>query len=203
MVFSAIKKELQLDEKVQILGFVGSLRKGSYNKALMRAAVEVAPENALIEVFDLALIPPFNQDLENNPPQIVKDFKSRIKAADALLIATPEYNYSIPGVLKNAIDAASRPYVDNAFDGKPVAIMSASIGILGGARAQYHLRQCFVFLNMYPINHPEVMLTHARDNVDENGNLTNQETRKLIRRLLEELVQWTKKLQAKHAPVNS
>jgi chromate reductase len=185
-----------LEKKVKILGFVGSLRKGSYNKALMRAAVELTPENALIEVFDLDPIPPFNQDLENEPPQIIRDFKARITAADALLIATPEYNYSIPGVLKNAIDAASRPHGYNAFDGKPVAVMSASIGMLGGARAQYHLRQSFVFLNMHPVNRPEVMLAHAKDNVDENGNLTNQETRKLIRKLLEELVRWTKKLQA-------
>jgi chromate reductase len=160
----------------------------------MRAAVELLPNNASIEVFDLSPIPPFNQDFERDPPQIVKDFKAKIKSADAILIATAEYNYSIPGVLKNAIDSASRPYGDNAFEGKPVAIMSASTGILGGARAQYHLRQSFVFLNMYPINHPEVMLAHAKENVDENGNLTNQETRKLISQLLNELIRWTIKL---------
>ncbi len=179
---------------MKILGFVGSLRKGSYNKALMRAAVELVPDDATIEVFDLEGIPPFNQDLENQPPQVVRDFKAKIRSADALLIASPEYNYSIPGVLKNAIDAASRPYADKVFDGKPVAIMSASVGRLGGARAQYHLRQSFVFLNMYPINHPEVMLPFAEQNIDENGNLTNEETRKLIRQLLEELVWWTRKL---------
>lgn len=183
-----------MEQPVKILGFVGSLRKGSYNKALMRAAVELIPEDATIEVFDLEGIPPFNQDLENQPPQIVREFKAKIRAADALLIATPEYNYSIPGVLKNAIDAASRPYADKVFDGKPVAIMSASVGRLGGARAQYHLRQSFVFLNMYPINHPEVMLPFAGKYVDEEGNLTNEETRKLVRQLLEELVRWTRKL---------
>jgi chromate reductase len=160
----------------------------------MKAAIELVPEGAAIEVFDLALIPPFNQDFERDPPQVVKDLKAKIKAADALLIATPEYNYSIPGVLKNAIDAASRPYADKVFDGKPVALMSASIGMLGGARAQYHLRQSFVFLNMHPINRPEVMLAHAKDNFDESGNLTNQETRKLISELLVELIRWTKKL---------
>jgi chromate reductase len=184
-----------MEQKLKVLGFVGSLRRGSYNKALMRAAVEVAPENVEIEVFDLAGIPPFNQDLENQPPQSVKDFKAKIKAADALLIATPEYNYSISGVLKNAIDVASRPYADKVFEGKPVAIMSASTGRLGGARAQYHLRQVFVFLEMRPINHPEVMLAQADKNVDENGNLTNEDTRKLIRQLLEELAAWTKTLQ--------
>ncbi len=186
-----------MEKNIKILGFVGSLRKGSYNKALMRAAVELVPDNAAIEIFDLAGIPPFNQDLENQPPQILNDFKMKIKAADALLIATPEYNYSIPGVLKNAIDAASRPYADKVFDGKPVAVMSASTGRLGGARAQDHLRQSFVFLNMYPINQPEVMLAQANKNVDANGNLTNEDTRKLIRQLLEELVKWTKKLNEK------
>lgn len=186
-----------MDKKVKILGFVGSLRKESYNKALMRAAVELTPENAEIEVFDLKQIPPFNQDFERDPPSSVKEFKAKIRLADALLIATPEYNYSVPGVLKNAIDAASRPHADQVFDGKPVAIMSASIGRLGGARAQYHLRQTFVYLNMHPVNQPEVMLSQAAQNMDANGNLTNEETRKLIRRLLEELVHWTKKLAEK------
>jgi chromate reductase len=188
---------VDLERPVKILGFVGSLRKGSYNKALMRAALELTPEDAALEVFDLEGIPPFNQDLENQPPQMVKEFKAKIKQADALLIATPEYNYSVPGVLKNAIDWASRPYGDNVFEGKPVAVMSASVGRLGGARAQYHLRQSFIFLNMYPINHPEVMLPSAQQYVDANGNLTNEETRRLIRQLLEELVRWTKKLREK------
>ena len=186
-----------MDRKVKILGFVGSLRKDSYNKALMRAAVELTPENAEMEVFDLKEIPPFNQDFERDPPPSVKEFKAKIKTADALLITTPEYNYSIPGVLKNAMDAASRPHADNVFDGKPVAIMSASIGRLGGARAQYHLRQTFVYLNMHPINQPEVMLSQAAHNIDEKGNLANEETRKLIGQLLKELVQWTKKLSEK------
>jgi chromate reductase len=181
-------------ETVKILGFVGSLRKGSYNKALMRAAVELAPEDAIIEVFDLEGIPPFNQDLENQPPQKVKEFKAKIRNADALLIASPEYNYSIPGVLKNAIDWASRPHGDNAFEGKPVAVMSASIGRLGGARAQYHLRQSFVYLNMYSLNRPEVMVPFAQERVDMDGKLTDEETRQQIRKLLEALVQWTRKL---------
>jgi chromate reductase len=182
---------------IKILGFVGSLRKGSYNKSLIRAALELKPENVEIEIFDIAEIPPFNGDFENQPPQIVKDFKAKIKASDALLIATPEYNYSIPGVLKNAIDWASRPYIDKVFEGKPVAIMSASIGLLGGSRAQYHLRQCFVFLNMHPINHPEVIVPQASKQIDEKGTLTNQETRDHIKQLLESLVAWTNKLSCK------
>jgi chromate reductase len=183
-----------VEKTVKILGFVGSLRKGSYNKALMRAALELLPEGAALEVFDLEGIPPFNQDLENQPPQVVKEFKTKIRKADALLIASPEYNYSVPGVLKNAIDWASRPHGDNAFEGKPVAIMSASIGRLGGARAQYHLRQSFIYLNMHPLNRPEVMMPFAQEHVDENGNLTDETTRQLIRQLLDALVKWTRKL---------
>ena len=181
-----------MDKKFKVLGIVGSFRKGSFNKALMLAAIELAPENTEIEIFDLSPIPLFNQDFENDPAPIVKEFKAKIKAADALLIASPEYNYSIPGVLKNAIDSASRPYADKVFDGKPVAFMSASSGRLGGARAQYHLRQACVFLNMHPINKPEIMLPQAQQHVDSNGRLTNEETRTLIRQLLEELVKFTK-----------
>ncbi len=181
-------------EKIKILGFAGSLRKGSYNKALMRLAVELVPEDAEIEVFDLEGMPLYNQDLEKHPPKIVTEFKLKIKVADALLIATPEYNYSVSGVLKNAIDVASRPKEEKVFDNKPVAIMSASTGKFGGARAQYHLRQSFVFLNMHAIKDPQVMLAQADKNIDENGNITNQTTRQLVRQLLEELVKWTKRL---------
>jgi chromate reductase len=186
-----------MEKQIKILAFAGSLRKSSYNKALVRAAVEVAPENVAMEVFDLEGIPPYNQDNENNPPQKVIEFKEKIRTADALLIATPEYNYSIPGVLKNAIDWASRPYQGNPLEGKPVAIMSASIGKLGGARAQYHLRQSFVFLNMHPVNKPEVMLASAAENVDANGRLTNEQARTLIRQLIEALVVWTNRLKCK------
>jgi chromate reductase len=154
-----------MEQPVKILGFVGSLRKGSYNKALMRAAVELMLDDATIEVY-LAGIPPFNQDLEKEPPQAVKEFKAKIREADALLMTSPEHNYSVSGVLKNAIDLASRPHGDNAFKGKPVAVMSTSVGHLGGARAQYHLRQSFVFLDVHPFNRPEVMMPFVEDNVD-------------------------------------
>jgi chromate reductase len=186
-----------MDKQFKILTFAGSLRKGSYNKALVRAAIEVAPENVTMEVFDLEGIPPFNQDNIYNPPPKVALFKEKIRNADALLIATPEYNYSIPGVLKNAIDWASIPFQDSPFPGKPVALMSASVGKLGGARAQYHLRQTFVFLNMYPVNQPEVMLSNAADNIDANGRLTNEQTRTLIKQLIEALVAWTNRLKCK------
>ncbi len=177
-----------------ILGFAGSLRKESYNKSLLRAALELVPEGVELETFDLEGIPPFNQDLENQPAEKVKEFKAKIIAADAILIATPEYNYSIPGVLKNAIDCASRPYGDNAFAHKPVAVMGASPGMIGTARAQYHLRQCFVFLSCFALNQPEVMVSFANEKIDKDGKVTDQKTRELIRQLLENLVAWTIKL---------
>jgi chromate reductase len=180
---------------ITILGFAGSLRKGSFNKALLRAALELVPEDAKLEIFDLEGIPPFNQDFESHAPAKVKQFKTKIRKADAVLIATPEYNYSIPGVLKNAIDWASRPYGDNAFEGKPVAVMSASGGMLGGARAQYHLRQAFVFLNMHAVNRPEVIVTFADEKIDEDGNVTDRKTKEKIRQLLESLIVWTRRLQ--------
>lgn len=183
--------------KVKIFGFAGSLRQGSYNKALIRAAQEVSPEDARLEVFDLEGIPLFNQDYEYEPPETVRGFKTGIRSADAILIATPEYNYSIPGVLKNAIDWASRPFGDNAFDDKPVAAMSASVGMLGGVRAQYHLRQTFVYLNMHPVNQPEVMMPFAGERVDDYGRITDGKTKELIRQLLERLVDWTLRLRAR------
>ena len=178
----------------KILGFAGSLRKDSYNKSLLRAALELLPEGGELEIFDLEGIPPFNQDLEKQPVEKVKEFKAKIRTADAILIATPEYNYSIPGVLKNAIDCASRPYGDNAFANKPVAIMGASPGMIGTARAQYHLRQCFVFLSCFALNQPEVMVSFAQEKIDKDGKVTDQKTRELIRKLLENLIDWTGRL---------
>jgi len=186
-----------MKKPVTILGFAGSLRKNSYNKALLRAASELTPNDAKIEIFDIEGIPPFNQDLEARMPDKVKEFKAKIRAADAILIATPEYNYSIPGVLKNAIDWASRPYGDNPFEGKPVAVMSASPGMLGGARAQYHLRQVFVFLDMRPLNRPEVIVPFAAEKIDEKGRVTDEKTREKIRKLLENLVKWVERLRGK------
>lgn len=183
-----------MSKPITILGFAGSLRKNSYNEGLLRAAASSLPEGATLEIFDLEGIPPFDQDFERQPPEKIKEFKAKIRAADALLIATPEYNYSIPGVLKNAIDWASRPYGDNAFEDKPVAMMSASIGMLGGARAQYHLRQVFVTLYMHALSWPELMVTYAQEKFDENGNLTDEKTKTKIKELLENLVDWTRRL---------
>src|SRR6266550_6091321 len=174
---------------IRILGIAGSLRRGSYNRAALRAATELVPEGAILETFELAGIPVFNQDEEQNPPAKVVDLKKRIRESDAILFVTPEYNYSIPGVLKNAIDWASRPYGDSAWFGKPAAIMGASIGTIGTARAQYHLRQIFVFLNIFPINQPELMIGNAAERFDAQGNLTDEKTKEYIRELLQSLAE--------------
>ena len=179
---------------VSILGIAGSLRSESFNRAALRAATELVPEGATIQTFELDGIPGFNQDQEQNPPAKVTEFKQRIRDADAILIVTPEYNYSIPGVLKNAIDWASRPYGDSAWNGKPAAIMGASVGTIGTARAQYHLRQMMVFLNMFPINQPEVMIGNAHERFDADGNLTHDATKDFIRQLLQSLVEWTRRI---------
>ena len=181
-------------ENLKILGISGSLRKGSYNSGALRAAVELCPDGAEIEVFDIAPIPPFNQDDDQDPPAIIREFKQKILSADAILFATPEYNYSIPGVLKNAIDWASRPYGQSAWEGKPAAIMGASIGGIATARAQYDLRKMMVFLNMFPINRPEVMIGNCSDRYDEQGNLADEPTRAIIKEMLEKLIAWTKKI---------
>jgi chromate reductase, NAD(P)H dehydrogenase (quinone) len=177
-----------------VLGVAGSLRRASFNKAALRAAQELAPPGMAIAVADIAPIPLYDDDvrLQGFPPA-VEQFRARIKAADAILIATPEYNYSIPGVLKNAIDWASRP-PDQPFNGKPIAIMGASPGMLGTARAQYHLRQCFVFLNGLVMTRPEVMIANAPNRFDADGRLTDEATRGMLRSLLEALAAWTRQL---------
>ncbi len=184
-----------MNSTFRILGIAGSLRQGSYNRAALRAAQALVPAGTTLDIFELdSGIPGFSQDDEQNPPAKIVELKRRIKEADAILIVTPEYNYSVPGVLKNAIDWASRPYGDSAWAGKPVAIMGASIGMLGTARAQYHLRQMFVFLNMHAVNQPEVMISNAAQKFDSAGNLTDETAKKLIRQLLQNLVDWARQL---------
>ena len=183
-----------MNDPIKILGIAGSLRQASYNRAALRAAQRLVPDDATIDILDLDGIPGFNQDLENQPPAKVVELKARVRAADAILFVTPEYNYSVPGVLKNAIDWVSRPFGDNAWDGKPVAVMGASIGAQGTARAQYHLRQTFVFLNMYPVNRPEVMISNAAQRFDQSGELIDQKSREKISELLQTLVAWTRQI---------
>jgi chromate reductase len=191
---SSINRRTRVNKDISILGIAGSLRQQSYNRSALRAAAQLVPSGVTFSTFELNGIPGFNQDEEQNPPPIVVELKSRIRAADAILLVTPEYNYSVPGVLKNAIDWASRPYGDSAWFGKPAAIMGASVGIIGTARAQYHLRQMCVFLNMFLINQPEVMIGHAAERFDKDGNLTDETSKELIRQLLQKLVEWTRRI---------
>ena len=178
-----------------ILGMAGSLRAGSINRGTLRAARDLAPPDAPIEIFDLEGIPIFNQDAEESLPERVVQLKARVRAADAILFVTPEYNYSVPGVLKNAIDWGSRPYGDSAWEGKPVGVMGASPAMAGTARAQYHLRQMFVFLNMLPMNRPEIMIGQAEKRFDDDGNLVDENTREHIRKFLDAFVRWTRQVQ--------
>jgi chromate reductase, NAD(P)H dehydrogenase (quinone) len=168
---------------IHILGFAGSLRKQSYNRATLKAAQALMPEGAELEIITLDNLPPFNQDYENNEPQAVRDFKNKIRQADALLIVSPEYNYSTSGVLKNAIDWASRPTGRSVLEGKPAAIMGAG-GRFGTVRAQLHLRQVFLFLHMPVLMQPDVHIFNAWEKFDGDGNLTDEKTRQQIETLL-------------------
>jgi chromate reductase len=181
-------------DQLRVLGFAGSLRQGSYNKMALRAAVELAPAGMTIETFDIAPIEPYNEDVKQRGfPSPVQELREKLRAADALLIVTPEYNHSIPGVLKNAIDWASRP-PDQPFNNKPIAIMGASPGRLGTIRAQLHLRACFVFLNGLVMTQPEVLIANAAQMFDDQGRLTDQPTRELVAKLLISLADWTRRL---------
>lgn len=180
---------------ISILAIPGSLRKQSYNRFALRTAQQLAPSDVKLEIFDLDGLPGYSEDDEQNPPAKVVELKRKIRAADALLFATPEYNYSIPGVLKNAIDWASRPYGDNSWAEKPAAIMGATVGTLGTARAQYHLRQIFVTLNILALNKPEVMISNAAKCFDETGKLIDSGTGERIQKLLAALVEWTRLMQ--------
>jgi chromate reductase, NAD(P)H dehydrogenase (quinone) len=167
-----------------VLGICGSLRKASFNMAALRTAIELRPAGMEVTVADISQIPLYNEDVraEGFPPP-VEALRQQIKAADALLFACPEYNYSMSGVLKNAIDWASRP-PDQPFAGKAVAIISAAAGMAGGARAQLHLRHSCVFLDMHPLNKPEVLIYQAQNKFDANGELTDEVARRLIAELM-------------------
>jgi len=179
---------------VTTLGISGSLRKASFNTAALHAAVELLPEGMSLDIADIAQIPVYNEDVRQAGfPPAVQRLREQITAADALLVASPEYNYSMPGVLKNAIDWASRP-PDQPFNGKPIAIMGVTPSLWGTARAQYHLRQSCVFLNMFPVNKPEVLVAQAQAKFDAELRLTDQATRDAIAQLLVALRDWTRRL---------
>ena len=181
---------------MHILGISGSLRKDSFNTAALRACTGVLPPGVTMSIFDIAPIPLYNEDLRaQGLPEPVQQLREQIRAADALVIATPEYNYSIPGVLKNAIDWASRP-PEQPFADKPVALIGATPGGFGTSRAQYHLRQVFVYLNAHLLNQPEAFISAAPTKFDEQGKLTDAATAEQLRKLLAALAEWTRRLHA-------
>jgi chromate reductase len=182
---------------ITVLGICGSLRAGSYNRAALRTAIELKPPGMTIETADIGSLPLYNEDVRalGFPPPVEK-LRAQIAAAAALLFVTPEYNYSMSGVLKNAIDWASRP-PDQPFAGKPVAMMGASAGVGGTVRAQYDLRRSCVFLDMHPLNKPEIFIGQAQTKFDAEGRLTDDVARGLIRDQLVALERWTRQIAGK------
>jgi chromate reductase len=185
-----------MTESVRVLGISGSLRKASYNTALLHTAMALAPAGMTFEVADIGSMPLYNEDVRaQGYPEPVARFRDQIAAADAILIATPEYNYSLPGVLKNAIDWASRP-PKQPFEGKTLAIMGAAQSMGGTVRAQYHLRQIAVYVDMHVLNKPEIFVRMAQNAFDAEGNLTDETTKNLIVQQLSQLAHWTRKTKA-------
>jgi chromate reductase len=177
---------------VRVAGIAGSLREGSLNKGLLRAAVELAPAAMEIRIYPrLGDIPPYNDDVfQKGDPEAVADLKAFIGAADALLIATPEYNYGVPGVLKNAIDWASRPAGKSALNRKPAAIMGCSPGLGGTIRAQHALRQSFVFTDTYVMCQPEIKIPSAAPLFDASAKLVDENSRQYVQKFLEAFAHW-------------
>jgi chromate reductase len=176
---------------ISVLAICGSLRKASYNRAALETAIELRPAGMEVTVADISQIPLYDEDVRSQGfPPSVETLRRQIGAADALLFACPEYNYSMSGVLKNAIDWASRP-PDQPFAGKPVAMLSAAAGMAGGARGQMHLRHACVYLDMHPLNKPEVLIFQAQNKFDATGKLTDEVARGLIGDLMAALARWT------------
>ena len=190
------KAKVMTSSSLKILGLSGSLRKGSYNTAALKTAQALAPEGVSIEIASIGGLPLYDADIQAQGfPADVLSLAEQIRAADAVLIVTPEYNYSTSGVLKNAIDWISR-VPNQPFAGKPIALMSASMSLHGGVRAQYHLRQIFVFLDGLVLNKPEVFIAQAHTRFDDQGTLTDEPTRGFVRQLVESLAVWTRNLSA-------
>ena len=191
MVNRAITANTGSNGAVRILGIAGSLRRGSFNRSLLLGASEVVPSGVTLEIFDIASIPFYNADVEaQGDPESVAVFKGAIRAADALLIATPEYNHGVPGVLKNALDWASRPHRTSPLDCKPAAIMGATAGRGSTFQAQAQLRSALVYSGTCTLAQPELSLSQAGGAFDEAGRLTDDDTRDALRELMEAFVEW-------------
>lgn len=169
---------------------VGSLRKESFNRKVAVNLIKLAPPSLKMAIVEIAGVSFFNQDLEANPPQDWVDFRAKVKVADAVLFVTPEYNRSVPGVLKNAIDVGSRPYGQSVFDGKPAAVISGSVGAIGGFGANHHLRQTLAYLNMPVMGQPEAYLGGLGGCFDEAGGIKNPKTTELLTKFAGTFAAW-------------
>ncbi len=178
---------------------VGSLRKGSFNRKLAQAMVASAPPSLALEIVEIRDLPPYNQDDDADPPPPSKAFKQKIADARAVLFVTPEYNRSVPGVLKNAIDIASRPYGQSAWNGKPAGVVSLSPGAIGAFGANQHLRQSLVFLNMPTLQQPEAYIGGAADLFDDSGAIKKPETKQFVDKFLAAFADWVERVAAKPA----
>jgi chromate reductase len=186
-------------KQLSILGLAGSLRRSSYNRGLLEAAAELAPEGMKIDIFDLADVPLYNADVEaEGDPQAVARLKGAILAADAVLMATPEYNHGVPAVMKNAVDWASRPPGAAPLGGKPVGIIGASPGITGSARGQSQLRQAFEFTDSYCMAQPELLVFKAHEKFDASGRLTDEATARYLVRYLTAFAAWVRRFVPDH-----
>ena len=172
--------------------FVGSLRKESLNRKMARALAQLAPASLALTIVEIAQLPLYNPDEDVTPLAAWAAFRARVAAADALLFVTPEYNRSVPGALKNAIDIGSRPSGKSAFGGKPGAVVSVSPGALGGFGANHHLRQSMVFLNVATMQQPEAYIGGADQLLDASGKLVNEGTRKFLQQFMQSFDAWIK-----------
>jgi chromate reductase, NAD(P)H dehydrogenase (quinone) len=180
-----------VSEPRDVVVLVGSLRKESFTRKVALAIAALAPPTLKFEIVEIGGLPLYNQDLETAaPPAAWTEFRSRVTSADALLFATPEYNRSVPGVLKNAIDVGSRPYGKNAFDAKPAAVVSVSPGALAAFGANHHLRQSLVFLNVFAMQQPEAYVGNAAKLFDDTGQLANEDTKKFLTTFGERFAAW-------------
>lgn len=180
-------------DKKKIAVLVGSLRKESFNKKVARQLIKLAPESLEMEIIEIGHLPHYNQDFDENSPQEYIAFREKIKSKDAYLFVSPEYNRSVPGVLKNAIDVASRPWGENLWGGKPAAVATTSISAIGGFGANHVLRQSMVFLNVYMMQQPEAYIGNAFDLFDEQGELVKEDTRSFLKSFIDAYAEWVHK----------
>jgi chromate reductase, NAD(P)H dehydrogenase (quinone) len=188
---------MMMDRPMNVCVLVGSLRKASFNGTLANALISLAPSSMKLDIVEIGQLPLYNEDLETAaPPASWTAFRQRVKAADAVLFVTPEYNRSVPAVLKNAIDVGSRPYGASVWDGRPGAIVSSSPGAIGAFGANHHLRQSLVFLNVPTMQQPEGYLSHVDKLFDEQGKIVNDGTRKFLQTLMQAFADWVETIRS-------